>query len=253
MSVLKLQELSFSYGKKPVLHNVTIDFPTHGSVFLLGRNGVGKSTLIKCILGLLTPASGDVIYQDKSLQELTRREIAQIISYVPQVNSIIPEFTVFEMVLMGANALMHPLAQPSVYDYERVDGVLELLGITPLRDSYYSKISGGEQRLTLIARALMTKSKIIVMDEPCANLDFANQHWIQRHIRTLSDLGFLIIQSSHDPNQIFRYGDSVLLLKQNQQYSYGKPDQLLTKECLHDVYEIDADVIELKGNPYVII
>jgi len=252
MGLLSIRNLTVSYGKKSIIRDLSCEFPDCGTIYLLGRNGIGKSTLLKCILGFLTPSAGDIMYQNRRLHDLNRREIARVMSYVPQVFVSNLEYRVFDMVLMGTTAMLHPLALPRIADQERVSEILSSLGILHLQNCYFSRISGGEQRLTLIARALMTNCRVIIMDEPCSNLDFANQWMIQSRIQTLAAQGYLIIQSSHDPNHILRFGDSVLVFQEGFQYSYGDPKQLLTQTCLEDLYQVGIQRIELDGHLYII-
>jgi iron complex transport system ATP-binding protein len=170
------------------------------AVMALGPNGCGKTTLFRTILGLLPRQGGSVRLDGHDLATLSRRDVAQRIGYVPQAQAGYFPFTVREMVLMGRTAHLSLFATPSPRDDAVAERMLDTLGMLHLADHRYTEISGGERQLALIARALTQEPKLLVMDEPTANLDFGNQLLVLDRIGTLARQGMAIILSTHDPD-----------------------------------------------------
>lgn len=240
--MLKVENLSFRYRKKKVLNNISFELDYGQSVCLLGKNGVGKSTLFKCLLQHVKGFDGDIFLYDKPLSTYSRSELAQQISYIPQKKRSNIQFTVFEMVLMGTTARLKNYQQPGEKEIFLAEQALERLKIQHLKHALFSEISGGEQQLTIIARSVAQQSKIIIMDEPCANLDYGNQVKVLEMIRELSISGYLIIQSTHDPNHALQYADHVLVLQDGSLATSGRPEEILTSERLATIYQVPVSV-----------
>ncbi|OJG92513.1 ABC transporter ATP-binding protein [Enterococcus silesiacus] len=149
------------------------------------------------------------------------------------------------MVLMGTTARLKPYQQPSQAENDLADAALATLRITHLRNRIYSQISGGEQQLVIIARSVAQQSRIIIMDEPCANLDYGNQIMVLEMIRKLAAEGFLIVQSTHDPNHALQYADYVMILQAGQLTNQGRPEEILTSQQLESIYQVPITVHKL--------
>lgn len=240
--LLEVKNLSFSYRKKPILENISFEFSENKSVCILGKNGVGKSTLFKCLLGFLSPQRGEIKINGQLFSKDSIQERAKQISYIPQKQQSVFSFTVFEMILMGTTVTLKSYQQPGEKQYKLVEEALNLLNIQHLRDCVFSEISGGEQQLTIIARAVAQQSKIIIMDEPCANLDYGNQIMVFEMIQSLVNKGYLIIQSTHDPNYALQYADEVLVMSKGKPILQGTPEEVLTAKTLEDIYEIPVSI-----------
>jgi iron complex transport system ATP-binding protein len=169
----------------------------------LGPNGVGKSTLFKCILSLLRSYSGDILLDGVSTRSLTERQIARSIAYIPQAHGPVFPYSVLDVVLMGAAGSHRFFALPRSEDEQYALAQLEALGIADMADRDYSLLSGGERQLVLIARALAQRAQILVMDEPTANLDYGNQVRVMEHITNLSRRGYGVLLSTHNPEHAF--------------------------------------------------
>ena len=155
-------------------------------VCLLGPNGCGKTTLFKTMLGLLPPQGGGVWLDGQPLERLGRAAIARRVAYVPQAHAAHFPYAVLDMVVMGRTAHLGPFARPGPRDYAAASQALATLGIGALADADYTRISGGQRQLALIARALAQAAPLLVMDEPTASLDFGNQALVLRQIRALA-------------------------------------------------------------------
>ena len=239
---LEARHLDFGYPGHRVGSDVTLALGAGEVLCLLGPNGSGKTTLFKTLLGLLPAQGGEVAMDGADIKARAREEVARLVSYVPQAHAAFFPFTVREVVLMGRTAHMGVFSSPSRRDREIADAAMERMRLAALADSVYTRISGGERQLTLVARALAQEARIVVMDEPTANLDFGNQVRVLEHIQSLaqSDIGVLL--STHDPDQAFLCADRVAMLHQGRLAHLGTPDEVITSVSLNQIYGVDVVV-----------
>jgi iron complex transport system ATP-binding protein len=245
MSRLEGISLDFGYPDHPVGHGVTLALAAGEIVCLLGPNGGGKSTLFRTLLGLLPAQGGEVRLDGDPLAMLSRAAIAKRVSYVPQAHTGYFPFTVRDVVLMGRTAHLSPFAAPSKRDADIADACLARLGLAALADHVYTRISGGERQLALIARALAQDAPLVVMDEPTASLDFGNQVRVLDEVRALAASGIGVIMATHDPDQAFLCADRVVLLHDGRLVADAPPREAITPATLAEVYGVDADVIDI--------
>lgn len=243
---IEVKNLSFAYKKgTPVLQNVSFELESGKLVCLLGPNGVGKSTLFKCMLGLLKNFGGSVFVEGEDVSRLTQKQLARKIAYIPQSTAPAFNYTVGEVVLMGTTALTDSFASPGRKEKKLADEALETLGIGHLRDRMFMNISGGERQLALIARALAQQAKILFMDEPTANLDYGNQIRVLEKVRELTKRGYTVIQSTHNPEQAFMYADEVLAVKNGKIIAQGRPNEVMDKTLIESLYGVSVRVESL--------
>ncbi|MCQ2511958.1 MAG: ABC transporter ATP-binding protein [Lachnospiraceae bacterium] len=242
---LKIDNIYFSYKNHPVLKGVSFEAGKGELISVLGPNGVGKSTLFKCILGLLKPEQGDVIINGTSLKEMTPAMLAREIAYIPQFHNPVFSYTVFDMVLMGTTAQMSKLSVPKEEQMKYAEEALKILDIYHLKDRNYANISGGERQMTLIARAIAQQAKILIMDEPSASLDFGNKIRLMKTVRTLTNNGYTVIQSTHDPEQACFYSSKILAMYDGQNLAFGRPPDIIDSRLISKLYGMDIDVINL--------
>jgi iron complex transport system ATP-binding protein len=244
MTMLEAQHLSFAYiPENTILHDVSFTLHPGEMLYILGRNGGGKTTLLHCLAGLLKLQTGQVILADKNLGEYSAAERAQWIGLIPQLHTPAFAYSVKEMVMMGRAPHLGWLGSPTAADHAIVEEAMEQVGLYELRDRPYTEISGGERQLVLIARGLAQKCQILLMDEPTAHLDLSNQHRVLEIMNQLSNQGLSFIISSHAPNDALVYADNVLLLNGGWVTEYGAPKETLTEPMLSSVYGIKTEVI----------
>ena len=242
---IDVERLSFSYGAHPVLRDVSFRAEPGQLVAVLGPNGAGKSTLFRCMLGFLPHYQGSISLCGQDVRSLSRRELAHLAAYIPQSSQPLFDYTVRDTVLMGAAGGLEPLRQPGRQQLETAQRMMELVGIAPLADRGIRRISGGERQLTLIARALAQQARILLMDEPAANLDYGNQFRLLQQVRRLTEQGYTVLLSTHDPEHALRFATHVLALHGGTVAACGQVEEMLTEELLHTLYRIPLTVAQV--------
>lgn len=237
--------LDFGYPDHPVGRGVTLALAAGEIVCLLGPNGGGKSTLFRTLLGLLPAQGGEVRLDGLPIATLARADIAKRVSYVPQAHAGYFPFTVRDVVLMGRTAHLSPFAAPSRHDVGIAEACLARLGLAPLADHVYTRISGGERQLALIARALAQQAPLIVMDEPTASLDFGNQIRVLDEVRALAASGIGVMMATHDPDQAFLCADRVALLHGGKLVADAPPREAITSGTLREVYGVETTMVDV--------
>ena len=243
---LEAESLATGYGRLQVGSGISLGVGEGEILCLLGPNGCGKTTLFRTLLGLLPALSGKVRLDGDDLTSLPRNTIARRIAYVPQAHMTAFPFMVSDIVLMGRTAATGLFSRPGSKDREMAMVALERLGIADLAERDYTTLSGGQRQLVLIARALAQQAGIIVMDEPTASLDFANQSMVLAEIAKLARQqgkhASGILLSTHDPDQAFLLDANVALMAGGGIAAGGRAAEILTGEALSRVYGIPITV-----------
>lgn len=247
MSV-EVKNLSFSYRARSVLTNVSFTAERGRLLSVLGPNGVGKSTLFRCILGLLKGYTGQILVDGADAKSLTARELARAVAYIPQSSYPAFSYSVHDMVLMGTQSRFSPFSSPGREGERLAAEALERLGIESLAHRAYTKLSGGERQLVLIARALAQQSPILLMDEPTANLDYGNQMRVLSKVRALTEEGYAILQSTHNPEQAYLFSHEILAMKDGSVLARGAPEEVLTAGLVRDLYGVEVEVESLRND-----
>ena len=249
--LISARGLGIGYPGKPIGRDIDLAVRAGEVLCLLGPNGSGKTTLFKTLLGLLPAQAGAVTVGGAQLATLPRQALARRVAYVPQAHAAHFPYRVRDMVVMGRTAHLGLFASPGAADRARADAVLESLAIAHLADLPYTRISGGQRQLALIARALAQDTPAIVMDEPTASLDFGNQVLVLSEVRRLADSGLAIVLSTHDPDHAFAIASRVALLDEGRLIANGPPRDVLTPTRLEQVYGVRVAVERLAGGATV--
>ncbi len=244
MSVV-VKDLRFSYGVNEVLKGIDVTASAGELLSILGPNGVGKSTLFRCMLGLLKGYSGIIEVGGLDINKLTAAQMAKLVAYIPQSHYPSFNYSVLNMVLMGTTSQISALRSPGRAQLEMAEAALEQVGVAHLSEKIYTHISGGERQLVLIARALAQNARILVLDEPTANLDYGNQLHVMSQVKALTRSGYTVIQSTHQPEQAFQYSDHVLAIKDGTVLADGRPSDIVTEELMKSLYAADIEVVSL--------
>ncbi|MCW4009216.1 MAG: ABC transporter ATP-binding protein [Candidatus Bathyarchaeota archaeon] len=245
----EVKGINFSYRSKRVLDNVSFTIKEDDVVSVLGPNGVGKTTLIKCISKVLTPDAGSVFMRGENLHQMSKKGIAKNIGYVAQ-KSETSRTTVFDSVLLGRKP--HFEWDVTEKDIRLTGRVLHLLGLDGLALKYVDEISGGEYQLVQIARVLVQQPRVILLDEPTSSLDLSNQHMIMHLVRNIVKKNHMAaIMIIHDLNLAIRHSDKFIMMKDGMIYSVGD-HKVITPENIKAVYNIEAYVESVRGIPVVI-
>jgi len=241
---ISVSNLCYQYSKKgpEVLHHITFTANDGDLIAVLGPNGVGKSTMFKCILGFFNNYSGDIYLGEQNLKHLTHKEIAKHIAYIPQSTYPTFNYEVLDVVLMGLTSQLSVLSAPKQEHTVKAMEALESLGIGHLAHAGYGEISGGERQLVLIARALVQDAKILIMDEPTANLDYGNQFRVMCRVADLAKEGYIILLSTHNPDHAFLYANRVLMIYEGKVIADGKPEKVLDENLIKHVYNVDTKI-----------
>jgi len=242
--MIELRNIDCGYGDKKILSNVSFGIEPANFTCLLGVNGVGKTTLFKTILGLLPVMNGEIIYNGRSHKMLSELDYAKLISYVPQAHNSSFHFSVLDVVLMGQYAHVPGyLKRPNSKNLDIARWSIEMLGIEKLAYRNYTKLSGGEKQMVLIARAVAQQPKYIAMDEPTANLDMGNQTRVLRVTQKLRKKGYGIIMNTHSPQHALQYADNVILLHDGRVIGKGLPQKVLNSESASLLYNTPLEIV----------
>lgn len=241
---------SYKNGKTHVFSDINLSLPQGKILTILGSNGVGKTTLIKCILGIYHWQEGETRIDDVNIRNIDNRSLWKRIGYVPQAKLSAFSYSVKEMVLLGRSAHIGLLEQPDDRDREIAARAMEDIGISHLKDKSCGEISGGELQMVLIARALASEPELLVLDEPESNLDFKNQKIVLRTIEDLCRMrNISAIINTHYPEHAIKLSDYALLLKKKGGSIWGQGSEVLTEENLKAIFDVDIKLRNIMITP----
>jgi len=234
--VLEIAGVGFRYPRRDwVFRDVTFRLPAQSVTAVLGPNGSGKTTLVRCAAGILTPQEGSVTH-------------AGPVGFVPQAHGGAFAYRALDMVVMGRVRQIHVFGSPSRADQAAALDAMARVGVAHLRDRQFPTLSGGEQQLVLIARAVASECPILALDEPAAGLDLHNQAQVLSLLRTLVADGMTVLLTTHHPDHALFLADSVVLMMGPGDVRTGEPEQLLTDEALTDLYGIQVHTVAYNHN-----
>lgn len=241
--MIDVSHINCNYGKRTILSDLSFHIPQGSFYAIMGANGCGKTTLLRCIAGLLRPSSGEIKLSGRAINEYPIRELAKTIAFVQQHPQNDLEFSAFETVLMGRNPYQRHLQNESQADWDIVEQCMKQTNTWHLRFSLPSQMSGGELQRVMIARALAQQTPILLLDEPTSNLDISHQFEIMELLcRINSEEKKTILIVVHDLNLALRYCPKTILLKDKSIHFMGDTEEALTPSKISDVFGVESEV-----------
>lgn len=245
--MLEVKEGSFGYSRnKLILNHINLQLSSGQVLAVLGPNGVGKTTMLKCIMNIQPWISGESLLDGKPIKVMPIRELWRRIAYVPQAKHSAFSYTAEEMILMGRSSHIGMFAQPGKKDEAMVGEVMETVGIRHLSGKLCNQMSGGELQMVLIARALIAKPRILVLDEPESNLDFKNQLVVLETIRDLAKReGIACLFNTHYPAHALKISTHALLMNRAGKSLFGATQTIVTEQNLQNAFDVDVRIHEV--------
>lgn len=241
---MTVKDLSFSYPHRQILKGLSFSVEAGELIAVLGPNGTGKSTLFRCMLGSLADYQGTITVDGVDIRTLSQRKMAQKIAYIPQAHRPTFGYSVLDTVLMGTARQVHAFSTPKEQQIALARQAMERIGVEHLAERDFNQLSGGEQQLVLVARAIAQQSDILVMDEPTSALDYGNQLRVLQQVRKLAEEGYSVLLSTHDPQQALRFADRVLAISGGTIAAMGPAGAVMTPDLIHQLYGVTARFVE---------
>ena len=247
--MLSVNNLAFSYGTREVLKDISFEAEENQIVSILGPNGTGKTTMLKCLCNIHRPDKGKVEVDGVDVLTLKGRDLAKNIGFVPQTVPM-SRMTVFDSVMLGRKPYIELSAGQK--DIDKTSEVLAAMGMKDLALRYLDEISGGEYQKVQISRAIVQEPKVLILDEPTNNLDIANQHTTMHIVEdVVRKSGVCTIMTMHDINLAIHYSDRFLFVKNGYVAAYGGMD-VITEDLISDVYGVESEIVTHRGVPFVV-
>lgn len=255
MTLLTVDQIHFSYDDKKVLNDINLELHAGSLVGLIGPNGAGKTTLLRLLMAMAKPCAGNVFINKFPIQKFKRRDLARLITLVPQDSQINQAFSVQEIVAMGRNPWLGRFQPPGDSDLALMHAAMTETDTQIFATRPINTLSGGERQRVLIARAIVQQTPIILLDEATANLDICHQLEVLELARQLARKGHLVIAAIHDLNMAARFCDRLLLVAEQRLCADGPPANVITAHHLLRYFHLDAQVTSyhLKGDQSLLI
>ena len=251
-TLIECRDVSFSYGGGDILTDINLNLGKGNMLGILGANGAGKSTLLKIITGILKAQKGGVLFKNKPLLSLDRREIAKKIAYIPQDPVFAFPFTVSEVILMGRAPYIGRFEFEREIDQDAAKRAMDTVGIPHLKNRLITETSAGERQLASIARALVQEPEVMILDEPATFLDIKHRSEIMNLLRRLKEeRGILIIAATHDIFNALFYFDEIVMIKDGSVFANGRTESVINRENLSSLYGIEVRVKREDGKIFI--
>lgn len=249
MKVLEIKDAAFSYeDTENIFEGINLTVDQGDVVCILGPNGCGKTTLIKCLNKLHELKEGVVYINGRDIRDINQREIAINIGYIPQGHIPTFAFSVLDVVLMGRSPHLDFFESLGEEDYKIAEDALKKFGLHKLKDKPYTDLSGGEQQLVFFSRVIAQEPNILILDEPTSHLDFGNQLKTLDIISKLASDGLSVIMTSHFPDHAFISANKVAIMKDRDFMAVGKPEEVINTENMEKAYGIKVEIVDIGHN-----
>ena len=245
--ILEVENGCFGYPKQEeILTDINIKLEEGHILSVLGPNGIGKTTLLKCMIGLMPWSRGRSLLTGKDIRTLKSKEIWNMISYIPQTHGFSFSYTGLEMVMLGPSSHLGLFSQPGHREIEMAEAMMEKVGITRLADKDCNRMSGGELQMVLIARALINEPKLIILDEPETGLDFHNQILVLNMVEKLAhEENIGAIMNTHYPTNAMSIADEALMMNRKGDRFYGPTGDILNESNISKSFDVNVVVDEI--------
>lgn len=244
---LEVRNGNFGYEKAPILKDINFEICDNTIMTILGPNGVGKTTLLKCIMGFLKWNSGENYMDGKPRSFYSDKVFWQKTSYVPQARQSVFSYRVVDAVIMGLNAKQNFLSMPKAEDYDKAIHMLDMLGVSRLTEKYCNELSGGELQMVMMARALISEPELMILDEPESNLDMKNQLQIMNTIEMVAEkFKTSCLINTHFPNHALKISDTTLMLGYGNKQVAGKTTEVVTEKNIREYFNVCSKVVSLQ-------
>ena len=250
---LEIRDLHFSYRNHEVLKGLNLTVSDGEMVSLLGRNGAGKTTLMRLIPGFLKATEQSILIDGKPVLQMSLRERASYMAYIPQITRSVFPYSVRTSILMGCSNRLSLLQNPGAKEEQRVEEVIDLLNIRGIADRNMETISGGERQLVLIARALMQDARLLILDEPTSFLDYGNQLLVLERVQELAEQGYSCIYSTHNPDLALSHSTRAVVMKDGVIVFDDRPASLFGSDVLSNVYGRKIEIARTENGGMVCI
>lgn len=245
--ILEVKNGCFGYPKQEeILKDINLSLKEGHILSVLGPNGIGKTTLLKCMIGLLPWKSGCSLLEGQPISKMKAKDIWNTISYIPQTHGFSFSYTGLEMVMLGRSSHLGLFEQPGAREIKMAEEMMEKVGITRLASKDCNQMSGGELQMVLIARALINEPKLIILDEPETGLDFHNQILVLNMVEKLAhEEGISAIMNTHYPTNAMRISDEALMMNRAGENFYGKAADVLNEQNISKAFDVNVIVDEV--------
>ena len=247
--VLSVEDLHFAYREdRPVLRGVNFSARAGKFLTILGPNGSGKTTTLKCLLRLLRATGGRIMLDGREIGEYSSRELAKLTAYVPQQSQSAFALNVGQLVMLGRTPHTGAMGFETDLDRRVVTAAMEMTRVDAFAERTLDELSGGEAQCVMIARALAQQPTMMLLDEPTSHLDVKNQLTIYRMMTRLAhDWGMAVVCVSHDVNLAGRFADEMVLMKDGRVAADGPPPEVMTRDVMQEVYDVDVELVDSGG------
>lgn len=253
--MIKLNNISHHIGKQQILHDITLSLPTAQVIALIGPNGAGKSTLFSVMARLQPLQAGQVSFavdnEERDIVSCQARTLAKTVAMLGQDNHVQGRLRVHELLMFGRYP--YHQGQPTADDQQKVQEILERFELEPLAERFLSTLSGGQRQRVLIAMIVCQDTPYLLLDEPLNNLDMYHAGRLMRELRQLShNQQKTVVIVLHDINQAAQFADTVVTMKAGEVTAVGRPAEVITKETMKDLYNVDVTVLSHQGRPVIV-
>ena len=253
MDMLRIEDLSLSYGDKPVVQNLNLRVKKGQVVSIIGPNASGKSTVLKSIAGIIKPVSGKIFIEEKDISKMDSKKLAQKVSILLQQNKKPDDMSIEELVYFGRYPHKKWFEGFEASDQKIIEEAMKITNTFALRDKTLEPLSGGERQRAWIAMALAQEPDILLFDEPTTYLDMAHQiEFLELVNRLNKETGVTVVLVLHDLNQAARYGNYLFAMKEGKIFAQGCPEEVLNPQNILNIYNIEAKIFNAAGYPVVI-